>query len=70
VEKSVVMHRINFLGENKWRKYRHHCMKLQQVLPEVILSEPFGEGCLVHKVFDKVFMLYVNFKNTSTWKHL
>ena len=39
-------------------------------LPEVILSEPFGEGCLVHKVFDKVFMLYVNFKNTSTWKNL
>lgn len=39
-------------------------------LPEVSLSEPFGEGCLVHKVFDKVFMLYVNFKNTSTWKNL
>ncbi len=39
-------------------------------LPQVRLSEPFGEGCLVHKVFDKVFMLYVNFKNTSTWKNL
>ena len=39
-------------------------------LPKVRLSEPFGEGCLVHKVFDKVFMLYVNFKNTSTWKNL
>ena len=39
-------------------------------LPEVSLSEPFGDGCLVHKVVDKVFMLYVNFKNTSTWKNL
>ena len=31
-------------------------------LPEVSLSEPFGDGCLVHKVFDKVFMLslYLN----------
>lgn len=26
-------------------------------LPEVSLSEPFGDGCLVHKIFDKVFML-------------
>lgn len=31
-------------------------------IPEVSLSEPFGDGCLVHKVFDKVFMLslYLN----------
>ena len=31
-------------------------------LPEVSLSEPFGDGCLVHKLFDKVFMLslYLN----------
>ena len=31
-------------------------------LPEVSLSEPFGDGCLVHKVVDKVFMLslYLN----------
>ncbi|WP_168418566.1 MmcQ/YjbR family DNA-binding protein [Acinetobacter towneri] len=31
-------------------------------LPEVSLSEPFGDGCLVYKVFDKVFMLslYLN----------
>ena len=31
-------------------------------LPQVRLSEPFGDGCLVHKVFDKVFMLslYLN----------
>ncbi|WPC31635.1 MmcQ/YjbR family DNA-binding protein [Acinetobacter towneri] len=31
-------------------------------LPAVSLSEPFGDGCLVHKIFDKVFMLslYLN----------
>ncbi len=31
-------------------------------LPAVSLSEPFGDGCLVHKVVDKVFMLslYLN----------
>ena len=31
-------------------------------LPEVSLSEPFGDGCLAHKVVDKVFMLslYLN----------
>lgn len=31
-------------------------------LPEVSLSEPFGDGCLVHKVFDKVFMLSLYLK--------
>lgn len=35
---------------------------IAEKLPEVSLSEPFGDGCLVHKVFDKVFMLslYLN----------
>lgn len=46
-------------------------------LPEVSLSEPFGEGCDVFKVMDKVFMLSfhlegkaaINLKNTARQWH-
>lgn len=34
-------------------------------LPEVSLSEPFDDGCLVYKIFDKVFMLSLHLNGHS-----